>query len=96
LKIGVPKQLDITTKSTAGEITTVIFKKPVYSITIENKSTTDVLYVSFDMGETWIDIDTGASFSDEPFATKGAPIVLLKSDGTSQPARIIYKFVEGE
>jgi|Deesub1362A_J573_1020465.scaffolds.fasta_scaffold00652_19 hypothetical protein len=95
VKVGVPKQKDITTSSTAGEITTVIFNKPVYSIIVENKSTTDTLYVSFDMGETWIDIATEDTFEDEPFTTKGKPIVLLKSDGTSQSARIIYRFVEG-
>ena len=102
MKVGAPKQLNITTGATAGEITTVAFKKPVYSIMIENKSTTDTLYVSFDMGETWIDLAAGKTFPFngsflEPFVTKGeSPIVLLKSDGTSQPARIIYRFVEGE
>lgn len=102
MKIGMPKQLDITTKTTAGEITTVTFKKPVYSISIENKSSSYTLYASFDMGETWIDIPASAKFPFngaflKPFATKGeSPIVLLKSDGTSQPARIIYRLVEGE
>jgi len=95
MKIGVPKQLDITTKATAGEPRVIIFKKPVYSIIIENKSTSSTLYVSFDMGETWIDIDIDETFEDEPFQTKGTPIVLLKSDGASQPTRIIYKLVEG-
>jgi len=95
MNIGMPKQLNITTKATAGEITRVTFNKPVYSIIVENKSTTDTLYVSFDMGETWIDIATGKAFEVEPFATAGKPIVLLKSDGVSQPARIIYRFVEG-
>ena len=96
MKIGVPKQIDVTTKGTAGEITTITFEKPVYYIFIENKSSTDTLYVSFDMGETWIDIATGKSIEFEPFATKGKPIVLLKSDGANQPVRIIYRFVEGE
>lgn len=97
MKIGVPKQVDITTGATAGEITRVTFQKPIYSILVENKSTTNTLYVSFDMGETWIDIETGSNFSVEPFVTKGeSPIVLLKSDGTSQPVRIIYRFVEGK
>ena len=94
--IGVPKQLNITTKDTAGEITTIIFKKPVFSIIIENKSTTDTLYVSFDNGETWINLAAGEKIIFEPFITKGKPIVLLKSSGSSQPVRIIYRFVEGE
>ena len=101
MKIGSPKQVDITTGATAGEITRVTFQKPVYSILVENKSTTDTLYVSFDMGETWIDIPTSTKFPFdgsflEPFTTMGKPTVLLKSDGASQPARIIYRFVEGE
>ncbi len=101
MKIGVPKQLNITTGATAGEITRVTFQKPVYSILVENKSTTDTLYVSFDMGETWIDIATGKTFPFngsllETFTTMGKPIILLKSDGASQPARIIYRLVEGE
>jgi len=96
MKIGVPKQLNITTEETAGEITKIIFKKPVYSIIIENKSDTNTLYVSFDMGESWIDIATGEAFEVEPFVTKGKPIVLLKSDGASQQCRIIYRFVESE
>ena len=96
MKIGVPKQLNITTKETAGEITQIIFKKPVYSIIIENKSDTNTLYVSFDMGESWIDIATGEAFEVEPFATKGKPIILLKSDGANQPVRVIYRLVEGE
>ena len=96
MKIGVPKQLNVTTKPTAGEITTITFKKPVYYIFIENKSSSDTLYVSFDMGESWIDIATGKSIEFEPFATKGKPIILLKSDGANQPVRIIYRLVEGE
>ncbi len=95
VKVGVPKQLDITTSSTAGAITTVVFNKPVYSIFIDNKSTTYTLYVSFDMGETWIDIATQDTLPVEPFTTKGKPVVLVKSDGASQNARIIYRFVEG-
>ena len=96
MKIGVPKQRDVITKPNAGEISTVIFNKPVYSIMIENKSTTYTLYVSFDMGETWISLETGDSLSVEPFATKGKPIVLLKSSGASQPVRIIYRLILGE
>jgi len=96
MKVGPPKQVDITTKSTAGAISTVIFEKPVYEIIVRNKSSTDVLYVSFDMGETWIDIATGSERGFENFADKGKPVVLLKSDGTSQPAGIIYRFREGE
>jgi hypothetical protein len=96
IKVGLPKQLDITTKSTAGAITRVIFDKPVYSILVDNLSTTDTLYVSFDMGETWISLRVSDQPLElEPFATKGKPIVLLKSDGTSQPARIVYRTVEG-
>jgi len=96
MKIGVPKQRDVTTKSNAGEISTVIFNKPVYSISIQNKSTTDTLYVSFDMGETWISLETGEKIDVVPFVTKGKPIILLKSSGASQPVKIIYRLVEGE
>mgnify|MGYP000557146432 CR=1 FL=1 len=95
MKVGPPKQQDITTKSTAGEITTVIFEKPVYSIIVRNKSTTSVLYASFDMGETWVEIPTSSHFTVEPFAEKGKPIVLLKSDGSSQPAAVVYRLMEG-
>ena len=96
MKIGVPKGLNVTTKPTAGEITTITFEKPVYYISIKNKSSSDTLYVSFDMRESWIDIAPGETIEIEPFATKGKPIILLKSDGTNQPVRIIYRFVEGE
>jgi len=95
MKIGVPKGLNVTTKPTAGEITTITFEKPVYYISIKNKSSSDMLYVSFDM-RTWIDIAPGETIEIEPFATKGKPIILLKSDGTNQPVRIIYRYVEGE
>jgi len=96
MKVGPPKQIDITTKSTAGAISTVIFEKPVYEIVVRNKSTTDTLYVSFDMGETWIDISPETDFSVDNSAEKGKPVVLLKSDGTSQPAAVVYRFKEGE
>lgn len=94
IKVGVPKQIDITTKATAGEITRVIFNKPIYTLIIDNKSTTDTLYVSLDMGETWIDITAGSREKFEPFTTKGKPIVLLKSSGVNQAVRLIYRMVE--
>jgi len=48
------------------------------------------------MRESWIDIAPGETIEIEPFATKGKPTILLKSDGTNQPVRIIYRLVEGE
>ena len=96
MKIGMPKSISGETKATAGEITTITFKKPVYSIIVENESTSYNLFVSFDMGECWIKIRPEKYLSVEPFATKGKPVVLLKSDGASQPYQIIYRFVEGE
>ena len=96
MKIGVPKGLTGKTKPTAGEITTITFEKPLYSIVIENESSSYNLYVSLDMGESWIKIRPERYISIEPFTTKGKPIVLLKSDGASQPYQIIYRFVGGE
>jgi len=96
MKVGPPKQVDITTKATAGAITTVIFEKPVYSIVVRNESSSYALYASFDGGETWITIPTDTDFSVEPFADKGKPVVLLKSDGTSQSVEIVYRLKEGE
>jgi len=94
MKIGMPHQIDITTKATAGEITVVYFVKPVYYIYIENKSSTYTLYVSFDYGESWIDIATSKTIEFEPLSTSGEkPAILIKSDGASQPARIIYREV---
>ena len=89
-----PKELNITTKSIAGEITTITFKKPVYSVLIENRSEKYALYVSFNMGEDWIKIPCGFGYYDL-FASMGKPIILLKSDGESQPVRIVYRLVEG-
>ena len=93
--IGVPKQLNITTKDTAGEITTLVFEKLVYSIQIKNKGSSK-LYVSFDYGESWIEIDPNEEIKVEPFVTKSKqkPIVLLKSDGANEPVRIIYRLIE--
>lgn len=92
--IGVPKQLNITTKN-AGEITTLVFEKLVYSIQIKNKGNSK-LYVSFDFGETWVELDPGEEIKVEPFVTKSKqkPIVLLKSDGVNEPVRIIYRVIE--
>ena len=89
--ISVPKALDITTKATAGEITRITFKKPIHTVEIKNKSTTDTLYVSFDFGETWIALDTGEEKKFENLPKSLKLTVLLKSSGVSQPARIIYR-----
>ena len=93
--VGVPKQLNITTKDVAGEITTLVFEKLVYSIQIKNKGNSK-LYVSFDNGESWIELEPGEEIKVEPFVTKSKqkPIVLLKSDGTNEPVRVIYRLIE--
>ena len=90
LELSVPKTVSGTTSSTAGEPTTVTIEGNVFELTVRNKSVDYSLYVSFDYGDTWVEIPPD-SYLPMLFGSLPDPLILVKSDGSSQPYEIIYR-----
>jgi len=90
LKLSSPKQVSGTTSSTAGEPTSVSIEGIVFEMVVVNKSEDYSLYVSFDMGDTYIEIPPD-SYLPIIFGSFADPTILVKSDGASQDYNIIYR-----
>ena len=90
LELSAPYVYEGTTSSTAGSPTPVSIKGNVFELVVWNRSADYDLYVSLDLGSTWVRVPADSiatlflgSFPD--------PLVLVKSDGASQPFSIMYR-----
>jgi len=90
LELSPPHSVEGTTSSTAGSPTPVSIKGNVFELVVWNRSADYDLYVSLDLGSTWVRVPADSiatlflgSFPD--------PLVLVKSDGASQPFSIMYR-----
>jgi len=90
LELSVPKAISGTTSATAGEPTAITISGDVFEVTIYNMSADYNLYVSFDFGDTWITIPPDCAHS-RIFGSLPDPVILVKSDGASQPFEIHYR-----
>jgi len=90
LELSEPKSISGTTSSTAGTPTAITISGNVFEIVIYNKSTDYNLYISFDFGDTWITIPPDCAHS-RIFGSFPDPVILVKSDGASQPFEVYYR-----
>jgi len=90
LELTPPKVIEGTTSDTAGEPTSVTIDGIVFDMVIINKSIDYSLYVSFDFGNTYIEIPPDSALPIL-FGSFANPLILIKSDGASQPYKIIYR-----
>ena len=79
-----------TTSSTAGTPTPIPIKGNVFEIVVWNRSADYDMYVSLDLGSTWVRVPADSmitiftgSFPD--------PLILIKSDGASQSYVVFYR-----
>jgi len=90
LELSEPKSVTGTTSSTAGEPTPVTITGIVFEVEVYNQSTDYNLYVSFDLGDTWITVPPD-SLLQALLGGMADPVILLRSDGASQPFMIVYR-----
>ena len=90
LELSPPYIYEGTTSSTAGTPTPIPIKGNVFELLVWNRSADYDLYVSLDLGSTWVRVpaDSMATFFLGSFPD---PLILVKSDGASQPFLIIYR-----
>lgn len=90
LELSPPYSVEGTTSSTAGTPTPISIKGNVFEIVVWNRSADYDMYVSLDFGATWVRVpaDSVATIFLGSFAD---PLVLVKSDGASQPFSIVYR-----
>jgi hypothetical protein len=75
-----------TTSATIGVSTKIMFRRKAFALMIDNRSTSKLLYVSFDNGNNWKTIDVGGSLSLD---ISGKLDIDLKSEGASQGYEIL-------
>jgi len=90
LELSEPKSITGTTSSTAGEPTPISISGNVFEVVIYNKSIDYNLYVSFDFGDTWVTIPPDCAHA-RLFGSLPDPVILVKSDGASQPFEVHYR-----
>jgi hypothetical protein len=90
LELSPPYVYEDTTSSSAGTPTPIPIKGNVFELVVWNRSADYDMYVSLDLGSTWVRVpaDSVATLFLGNFAD---PLVLVKSDGASQPFAIIYR-----
>ena len=90
LELSPPYVYEGTTSSSAGTPTPVSLKGNVFELVAWNRSADYDLYVSLDFGSTWVRVpaDSAATFL---LGSLADPLVLVKSDGASQPFTLIYR-----
>jgi len=90
LELSPPYIYEGTTSSSAGTPTAIPIKGNVFELVVWNRSADYDLYVSIDLGSTWVRVpaDSIASIFLGSFPD---PLILVKSDGASQPFSIIYR-----
>jgi hypothetical protein len=90
LELSILYAIEGTTPPTAGTPVTVRISGNVFELVALNRSADYDMYVSLDFGATWIRVPPDCALR----VTLGAfpdPLVLVKSDGASQPFAIIYR-----
>ena len=87
LELSPPYVYEGTTSGTAGTPTPVPIKGNVFELVVWNRSADYDMYVSLDLGSTWVRVpaDSMAAFFLGSFPD---PLVLVRSDGPSQPFTI--------
>jgi hypothetical protein len=90
LELSTPYVYEDTTSSTAGTPTPVSIKSNVFELVVWNRSADYDMYVSLDLGATWVRVpaDSTATMFLGCFANQ---LILVKSDGASQPYTVIYR-----
>jgi len=90
LELSTPYVYEGTTSSTAGSPTPISIKGNVFEFVVWNRSADYDMYVSLDLGSTWVRVpaDSMAAFFLGSFPD---PLVLVRSDGPSQPFTIYYR-----
>jgi len=90
LELSEPKSIAGATSSTAGAPTAITISGTVFEVGIYNQSADYSLYVSFDFGDTWITVPPD-SVLQALLGGMADPVILLRSDGSSQPFMIVYR-----
>jgi hypothetical protein len=90
LELSPPYIVEGTTSGTAGTPTPIPIKGNVFELVVWNRSADYDMYVSLDLGSTWIRVpaDSTVTLFLGCFAD---PLILVKSDGASQPYTVIYR-----
>jgi hypothetical protein len=90
LELSPPYSVEGTTSSTAGTPTPISIRGNVFELVVWNRSADHDLYVSLDLGSTWVRIpaDSMATFFLGSFPD---PLILVRSDGASQPYTVYYR-----
>jgi len=90
LELSEPQVVSGTTPSTAGTPTVVSIQGNVFELEVYNQSMDYTLYFSLDFGNTWVPVPP-ESVATVVLGSFPDPLVLVKSDGASQPFTIIYR-----
>jgi len=90
LELSPPYVYEGATSSSAGTPTPIPIKGNVFELVVWNRSADYDMYVSLDFGSTWVRVpaDSIATIFLGSFAD---PLVLVKSNGASQPFSIMYR-----
>jgi hypothetical protein len=90
LELSPPYSVEGTTSGTAGTPTPISIRGNVFELVVWNRSADYDMYVSLDFGSTWVRIpaDSMATFFLGSFPD---PLILVRSDGASQPYTIYYR-----
>jgi hypothetical protein len=90
LELSPPYSVEGTTSGTAGTPTPISIKGNVFELVVWNRSADYDMYVSLDFGSTWVRIpaDSMATFF---LGSLPDPLILVRSDGASQPFTVYYR-----
>jgi hypothetical protein len=90
LELSPPCAYEGTTSSTAGTPTPIPIRGNVFELSVWNRSADYDMYVSLDFGSTWIRVPAD-SMATLFLGSLADPLVLVKSDGASQPFALMYR-----
>jgi len=90
LDLSPPYSVEGTTSSTAGSPTPISIKGNVFEIVVWNRSVDYDMYVSLDLGSTWIRVPADSMITIFTGSFSG-PLILIKSDGASQNYVVFYR-----
>jgi hypothetical protein len=90
LELSPPYVYEGTTSSTAGTPTPISIRGNVFELVVWNRSADYDMYVSLDLGYTWVRV-TADSTASIFLGSLAEPLILVKSDGASQSFTIYYR-----
>jgi hypothetical protein len=90
LDLSPPYSVEGTTSSTAGSPTPISIRGNVFELVVWNRSADYDMYVSLDFGSTWIRVPAD-SIVPVFLGSLADPLILVKSDGASQPFTVLYR-----